>query len=759
VVAVPALNEGVTIGRDRYGIPYVHARNDADAWFGLGFAQGQDRAFQIELLQRVTRGTLAALIGPDGLTVDRFSRRIGFARAGAAALAKLDDTDRSIVSAFAAGVNAGREQGLSRRPHEYALLRAEPTPYEPADATGVLAVLGFLLSANWDSELARLKILELDGPAALEALDAGYPAWHPVTSPPGQEAGLPATGLLDDIARFESAFSVGGASNNWVLSGAMTASGKPLLANDTHLSPVLPPHFHLAHLTTPDWTIVGAALAATPLFASGHNGHVAWGVTAGLVDNTDLFIEEVGPDGTTVRNGDGFVACEVLTEPIEVRGEQAVIEHVLLTPRGPVIGPALDNVPAAISVSATWLTPVRAGMLGGASRAHTVAELVEAMANYHGPSLNVVAADSAGTIGWKLIGQAPIRNAGVGAVPQPGWNPEMGWEDDPLSFAEMPGSTDPDTGWLATANNRPDHRDARSLGIDWVEGYRIARIGHLLQTRNDWDVVSSLHAQLDTVTPVWEEMRPHLEGLRGRAEVASLLQVLEGWDGNLAAGSVPAAVFVLWLKRMLLRVAKAAAPNSWDYAAGRGVGPGPLNPHTLFGFVGTGRLTSLLNARPDGWFVSWDDEVAAALLEARGILRAEAGDDPQRWAWGHVRQLRLLHPFGSRRGLAGVFNVGPIPFGGDMSTVSQAGAIPLDPLGNPSGIAAFRIAIEVDDWDRARFSLPGGQSGNPLSPHYDDQVELWLTGVGANIPYSSAAVARAIERSLHLVPDPEMGNA
>lgn len=755
-MSIDGIDRNVVIRRDRYGIPYVKAHTDGDAWFGLGFAQGQDRSFQIEILQRISRGTLAAVVGPDGIAVDRLSRRIGFARAGANALRLLDEYDRSMLEAFAAGINAGRHPGSPRTAHEFALLRTEPTHYEPADATGQLALLAFLLAANWDSELSRLKILELDGPEALEALDAGYPAWHPVSAAPLQEAGPAADGLMADIERFSRTVPFGGASNNWAVSGDLTATGRPIVANDTHLAPAIPPHFYLAHLTTPDWGMVGATLAGTPLFASGHNGNVAWGVTAGLVDNTDLFIEEVGPDGVSVREGDGFVHCEVRTETIAVRGGPEVTEEVLMTPRGPIIGPAVSGAPAAISLSATWLEPRRTGMLGAATRATDVAQLWDAMEPFHGPSLNVVAADTRGAVSWKLIGQAPIRKAGVGALPLAGWDPETGWEDEPLPFADMPGVTDPATGWVATANNRPDTGAAGSLGIDWVEGYRLLRIGELVGTRDDWDVASTLQTQLDTVTPVWAEMRPHLEALQGREDVGRMLALLDGWDGDLASGSSAAALFVLWLKHMLTRVAKAVAPNSWEYALGKGFGPAAFSPYTLFAFVGTARLSTLLDERPEGWFMSWDDEIAAALLEARGVLRAVAGDDPAKWAWGLVRPLTLVHPFGSRRGLGGIFNVGPIRIGGDMTTVAQAGAVPLEPLANPSAIAAFRIAIDVGDWDQARFSLPGGQSGNPLSPHYVDQLDLWMSGVGAPIPLSVDGVERVVERSLHLVPRPRL---
>ena len=281
VLAVDGLEQPVTIGRDRFGIPHITAKSDADAWFALGFCQGQDRAFQTDMLARVARGRVSEMAGKDTLAIDRLSRRVGFRRTAEETMHLCDDVERRGLESFAAGINAGRAQGLAKKAHEYALLRSDPLPFEAIDSLAIFALMAFSLASNWDAELARLAILTQDGPTALADLDPSYPEWHPVTNPPGVPAGPAATGLLEDMEQFRATVGLGGGSNNWAVAASKTATGRPIMANDPHLAPVLPPHWYLAHLMTPEWSIAGATLAGTPGFAAGHNGHVAWGVTAG----------------------------------------------------------------------------------------------------------------------------------------------------------------------------------------------------------------------------------------------------------------------------------------------------------------------------------------------------------------------------------------------------------------------------------------------------------------------------------------------
>ena len=752
VIAVDGLDQHVRIDRDRYGVPHISAATAADAWFSLGFCQGQDRSFQIEFLVRVVRGTVSELVGSDTVDLDRLARRIGFKRAAAETWELLEEDERIGLKAFARGVNAGRAIGVDRKAHEYSLLRGEPIPFEANDVSAIGALQAFALAANWDAELARFEILSRDGEEALHNVDPRYPEWHPVTQAPDGVAGLPVDGLRAGLELLRGISGLGGGSNNWAVSGSRTATGRPLLANDPHLAPLLPPHWYLAHLSTPNWGIAGACFAATPGFASAHNGHVAWGVTAGLVDNTDLFIEEIGADGASVQRGEDFVACSVIEEHIAVRGGEPVTEEVLVTPHGPIVGPALPGAHEAISMAATWLRPQRAASLLGVVTAESVDELMDSLAGWSGPSLNFVAADEGGSIGWQLAGESPIRKAGRGAIPVPAWLEEVGWEDEYLPYAEMPSSRNPERGYIATANTRPSTDDRPFLGVDWIEGYRLARINEMISARDDWDIASTLKAQLDTFTHAWRDLQEYLVDMSHTSDTTTALSLLENWDGNMSSDSPAAAVFVIWLTDLQRRVATAAAPNSAEAALGRGFAPAPLAPYSLFAFGRTGHLVRLIREQPEGWFNNWDKAIRASLAAAERTLRDRHGSSPADWQWGKVRRLELMHPIGRRKPLDRVFNIGPMPWSGDFTTVSQAGAPPLDPLGNPSAMASLRMAVDVGHWDRSRFSLPGGQSGNPVSPHYTDQLEAWKRGSGISMPWSASAVKAATVETLHLTP-------
>ena len=302
---VTGLHAPVRIQRDRYSIPYIHAENDEDAWFGLGFCQGQDRAFQIEMIYRMVRGTLSELVGPAALPMDRFARRVGFHRIARQEVALLDPDIRKCAEAFVIGMNTGISRGLKRKPHEYALLRSKPTTIDIADLLAYTRYMGFNLSP-WTAKLTRLKILIEDGPEALKALNNEYPDWQPVTRPVATNAGKVINRFLAEIDKLSEYINEVGGSNNWALSPQVTATGRPILANDPHLGSIIPSQWYLALVRTPEWTLAGASFSGGFAFPSGFNGSAAWGVTAGLADNIDLYIEELSPDGKRVRNADGW---------------------------------------------------------------------------------------------------------------------------------------------------------------------------------------------------------------------------------------------------------------------------------------------------------------------------------------------------------------------------------------------------------------------------------------------------------------------
>lgn len=742
----------IDIRRDRFGIPHIEATNDADAWFGLGFCQGQDRWFQIETLARLTRGTLAELAGEAVVPLDRLSRRIGFRRSAQEQLPVLDTSYREMAEAFAAGANQGLRRGLHRRPHEFLLLRAKPMTIDAADVLGIGKVQSFLIPSNWDSELTRLKILQEDGIEALLALDPAYPADHPITAPPGGAAGAAIDRLASELELLrEIAGDVGG-SNNWVIGPERTASGRALLANDPHLSPVLPPHWYLAHLKTPEWEVAGAALAGTPGILIGHNEVAAWGITAGFVDNADLYIEQLGTDETSVLRDGEYVACDVRRETIHVRGGTSIVETVAVTHNGPVIGPALEGEPGAISLKATWLqaTPVT-GVLG-MYRAKNMDD-VRALAK-HWPlaSQNVVFADIEGNIGWQLFGDSPVRGKGSGLVPSPGWDSQTGWTADFLVGEDLPSLLNPDEGFIATANNKPRTDGGGYLGADWLDGYRVARIGEALSERDDWDESSTSGLQGDKLSLLWRELQPAIEELSPTSPEAAIgLGLLNGWDGRVAPDSSAACLYELFLAELSRRMVRAKAPRAAKWALGKGFAS--LLPSTVLGGRRGAQAARLFRKGEEGWFDGgWaavaDESLAAAVRK----LQRRFGDDPTDWTWGRVRPLVLRHSIGRRKPLDRVFNRGPFHLGGDSHTVAAAGTNVLDPTDDPTVIASLRMIVEAGDWEGARFSLPGGQSGNPVSPHYDDLLVSWLEGSGVPIAWAPDAVKASTVARLTLSP-------
>ncbi len=725
---VPGLVAPLTIRRDKFGVPTIEAENDADAYFGLGFVQAQDRGFQLESLLRVVRGTMSALVGGKALPLDRLSRRIGFRRAGEQQLPVLDADIRDALIAFTTGVNAGQKHGAHKPPHEFDLLKGTPTPWEPADVLGLVKLETFLLPSNWDVELARLQILRADGPDALRDLDPAS-----VAATADRSGSAAADALASDLRLFLQFAPRGGGSNNWVIAGHRTATGKPILASDPHLGPSLPAPWYLVHVNTPTWAVAGAVLAGSPVFPIAHNGFACWGVTAGLTDNTDLVLVKPDPAFPTVR------------EVIAVADGADVVEEVILTPHGPVLAADANEL---IAMRAVWLDPLPLRGFFDARFARSFEQFRQPFAAWPCLPLNVVYADETGTTGYQLIGQIPKRKLGHGILPLPA--DVAGW-DGLVPFDDMPFALDPPAGFVATAND-PQSPDP-AFGIDYVDPYRADIIRAELATRSDWSVEFCGKLQRNQWSKPWDEIRDLVLAIPTTDPDAKLgLDLLREWDGHVTADSPAATVFELFLAEMATRTAKAKAPKSWRAVLGGDLDLGPF-AQSLFAERRVGHLVRLLHDRPVGWFEQpWNFEMADALTAVMRTLRSKHGPAPAFWQWGDLRQLRLEHPIFKNHWLGRVFNAGPVPLGGDSNTVLQAAAMPLTPLDFTHNIPNLRAVFDTSNWSNSRFVLAGGQSGNPCSANFVDQFDLWLTGETIDIAWNPEDVIRRSVASLRLLP-------
>jgi penicillin amidase len=436
------------------------------------------------------------------------------------------------------------------------------------------------------------------------------------------------------------------------------------------------------------------------------------------------------------------------TERIAVRGADAVLEEVTVTRRGPILTPALDDVSIALSLRATWLEPAPVRGFLDVCRARDFASFRDAFRDWPGPALNVVYSDAAGHIGWQLVGTLPRRLAGNGTLPLPAWGADNAWEAQHLPFDDLPSALDPAAGFVASANNAPraDSPDEPFLGVDWLDGYRASRIVDALRERDHWDVGSTQALQADLVAVPWRDLRPLILGApvtETDARIAAA--ILEAWDGELTAGSAAASVYELTVAELAASLAREHAPTAWPWAIGAGFGEAV--PRTTFGARTVSGVVARLSEHP-----APQPLVEAALASAVRTLRERAGLDSARWAWGRLRPLRLRHVLGVSRPLDRLLNVGPVPLGGDSNTVSQAGVRPLDPFDNPAAIPNHRTVIDLADPERSRYVIAGGQSGNPLSPHYADLFDHWRRGAGVPIAWSPDSVRAATVETLVLRP-------
>ncbi|HET9960180.1 MAG TPA: penicillin acylase family protein [Polyangiaceae bacterium] len=754
-----ACQRELSVRRDGFGVAYIDAQNEADAWFGLGFCHAQDRAGQLEVTLRLTRGTLSELVGREGLHVDRAVRLIGFSRAAARQLETFDPQTRAQLEAYTAGINAAFACGAAPRSHEHVLLRSPMTPWQPADCIALGLLTCCFLPSNWDLELARLLIWCHDGPDAVAKVDPNFRR-HPSNGQTPSELFL-----AEDLSALQRFLGPLGGSNAWAVAPHKTAHGRALLANDPHLPANLPNLGYLARVVCPSFEVTGVSLIGIPAFITGHNGYAAWGTTAAHVDNVDLFLEELGPGGKTVREGQDFVPIQVETQSIVVKGEAPLELEVASTARGPIVARSSSpeqgffrHVPGvgganALSFAATWLEPRPTRALLGLHHVRSFEEFRETCAAATGCSYSLVYADPE-SIGWLMASEVPRRKSGYGSLPLPGWSPHVGWIKPAIPAQRLPWSRNPESGFVSCANDDPvrEHAEDVFLGHDFLDHQRKTRIGEVLREGSEFTIESMQRLQMDVLSIPFRELRSSLIELRPKQALAQrAVELLAAWDGQATSDSVAATVFELFLSELGQRVCAQAAPRAWQFALGQSVSH--LIPGTTFNYRRGSFLVRWIRDSLTGTSrESFAVELGDALHDVMLTLRTRFGEREADWVWGAVRPLQLRHRLGTVQPLAAWFNRGPYRGLGNSTTINMASVDIRMPLRTPTITAHLRAVYEIGNFEASRFVLLGGQSGNPLSAHYTDLVPFWQRGEGVPIHCAEAAIDRHAVAELRLVP-------
>ena len=704
-VQLRGLQGTVKVFRDRYGIPHMKAESELDAFFAQGFVTAQDRLWHMEYDRRRGSGRWAEAVGESGVAQDKMMRRFRLEASAKADYQVMDPHTKDVFDAYAAGVNAFITSG-DALPVEYRITRLEPEPWQPWDGLTAYKVRHISMGV-FESKVWRARMVREMGPEAAGKLFPGFEPGYLMILPPGSTSPGPLDEGLKELAEGAAGLNhlneMDTGSNSWVLCGAETATGKPILAGDSHRALDTPSAYYQNQVACPEFDVVGLSFPGVPGFPHfGHNGRVSWSVTHTAADYQDLYVERF-QDGKYLYK-DRWLEAETHDETIKVRDGTDVHTKVTVTQHGP----------------STWPE-----ILWRMLRVENSKELVDSMSGWVDPCNNLLFADIHGNMGYLCRGRIPIRSRVNGWLPVPGWMGEHEWEGD-IPFDELPVSINPPEGYIATANNRPVGDDyPHYIAIDFTPEFRVRLVTEGLKSlhRPTAEDMEQVHAQRVSIPAlaylgVVKQIDPK------DAAIKAAKHLLLDWNGEMNANQVQPTIYSAMRDAMLKEVLETnltekLAYDAW-HPADRGLGS--------FSNRLKARLVAMIeqddrSLLPEG--DTWPTAVARALSKAVATLSERLGGDMGQWQWERVHQARPKHNLSAAfPELAELLDPPAIPSSGDGDTPLQGGYSPANPA-TVTSLSVARYSYDPSDWENSLWVVPLGSSGHPGSPHYADQSETW----------------------------------
>jgi penicillin amidase len=779
------LKHNVEIIRDTTGVPHIYADNPGDLFFAQGYVAAQDRLWQMELNRHIGHGQLAELFGDtqfgDSTTVklDRFLRTIGLDRAARADLDALDDQTRAELQSYSDGVNTFLLTHNDNLPLEFALLGYHPAEWQTIDTLVWAKVMAYDLGGNYENELLRLQLNNALGEPRVKQLIPASPATGPFIIPPevkrfvglvppsstiqsSKSEGAIAIGQPDLVALQQINTSLnlmdgGVGSNNWVVDGTRTSTGKPLLANDPHLGISMPSIWYTNALhCTPvsaacPYDVIGYTFPGVPGVVIGHNGRIAWGVTNTGPDVQDLFIEKVNPaDPNQYWYQGQWQEMELDPQVIHVKNGPEESFTVQYTRHGPIMTPVLKGVTATLALewTATHERSTIVNSLFALDAARNWAEFRDALRMWDVPAQNFVYADVDGNIGYQMPGRIPIRANGDGTVPVPGWTGQYEWKGY-VPFDELPFVLNPSSHFIVTANNQVVPGDFMYLvASEFDAPFRAQRINDLLTAKAKLSSDDFRRIQGDIYSLPLAKLQKYVERVKPVGFLAErALKYVQSWDGNLTQDNIGGTILQATYLKL---VSDLFEPQ--------------LGPNLFTAYLQQGDIHHLLvdTLLDDPNNAMWDDpataqretrddRLARAYWEGVDWLGSQFGDWPPDWHWGRLHTATFAHPFGSIRPLDLLFNFGPIGVPGDGYTVFNTGFDQSEPY-SVQVVPSMREIIDLSDLDASRWVQTTGESGQPLNSHYADLTSLWRDVKYEPLYFTREAVEQVKSGDLLLMP-------
>jgi len=750
--SVRGLSAPIEIVDDVYGVPHIRAQSVPDAFFGQGYVVARDRLFQIDFEHRRELGRMAEAFGAEFARHDAQARLFHYRGDLDAELRRVPDDVLACAHAYVAGINARIDEVVANPallPLEYRILGVSPIHWDIRD----MVLARGAAAGNTDDEVRRARLAAL-GLLELDAVIAPLMPAHPLTAPDGLDVSQvseddlgvltigrlpfgPNTPVADPDERFGRLERANAGSNAWTIAPTRSATGRPILANDPHLGIGGFGPRHVAHLSAPEFDVIGGGAPGLPGIMQGHTDRFAFGRTNFHIDQEDLFVLELHPtDPERYRHGSGWRRFSRVEVSIPVKDGPPHTDVLRYTVQGPVVAhdPAKRRATAIASVA---MHPGGGGSFAmiAINLARDWRGLQEAFKMHPSPT-NFHYADVAGNTGWQAIGFMPVRKRGAGLMPVPG-DSRYDWTGM-RDHRALPSEYNPAKGWFASANQDnlpPDWPADRIPAFDFRDPYRYQRIADVLSHQNSHALADSIALQHDTLSTPARQLVGLMPAAPSEAARPAVL-LLRGWDCRLDAASGPAALFEILWRELGHRMLAAIVPE---------------RAKTIVTSIGPSVLLGLL-ARPDARLgpdpsAARDAMFDAALTAAWASAQTQLGPDPAGWRWGALHRVRIQHPLARIPAIAAAFppiEVGPS--GGDSYTV-QARWLGNGPGWSAGGGASYLQVIDVGAWDNSMMLNLPGQSNDPRSPHYQDQVAPWSVGQLQPMLYSRAAVeAHAVGR-------------
>ena len=730
---VAGLSAPLIIRRDKAGIPYIRTDTSEDAYFALGYVHAQDRFWQMEAMRRYGAGRLSEVMGEATIGSDKWMRTLGLYRLAEMQVDDLGDHVRKALLAYARGVNAWLGQKSDPLTLELALLRYTPEPWKIADSLVWGKIMATQLAGNFRTEILRSLIAKRIPASRVGELWPAYPADAPVSINGVEKDNIQSLlGGLAALPPWPEGLPAG-ASNFWAVDRKNSSGGGALLANDPHLGFGAPVMWYLARIETPTMQVSGATVPGVPFHILGHNKSIAWGITSTQADMEDLFIESLSPDDpASYLTPDGKQVFDVRKEVIRVKGAPDQVLEVRESRHGPIISDIRDDLKSltgnkyVVALSATYLETddQTSSAFFYLNRASNWSAFTEALQQVQGPVLNFAYGDVDGNIGFMTPGLVPVRGAGSGVVPSPGWTGETDWQGF-IPYEDLPRLFNPSEGKIVNANNRivgPDYPNF--ISHDWAARYRAERIEEVLDAaRGKIDLALMMALQNDNVSLMARDLLERLLPLvkPERDDDKAAIALLRKWDGAMARERAEPLIFSTWV----LELNKAIYGDELGNLT-----PGYLKLRPRF-------LISVLTRRNH-----WCDDsntpdpedcasrVNIALSRAMDSLKAQFGGDPGSLKWGDVHKATFNHPVLTNVPLLNRLADLSIASDGGDYTVNRGATRPNNeaaPFAHIHG-PGFRAIYDLSDLSKSRFMIATGQSGNPLSAHYSDLLGKWRDG-------------------------------